>query len=69
MAFELSGRVQDGDIEIESARIDSDAVSGTFSGLYPRVGSAELFVDIRSDDLARTDELARDVRRTTSARR
>ena len=63
MAFELSGRVQDGDIEIESARIDSDAVSGTFSGLYPRVGSAELFVDIRSDDLARTDELARDVRR------
>ena len=63
MAFELSGRVQDGDIEIESARVDSDAVSGTFSGLYPRVGSAELFVDIRSDDLARTDELARDVRR------
>ena len=63
MAFEISGHVQDGDIEIESARIDTDAVSGTLSGLYPRVGSAELFVDVRSDDLARTDELARDLRR------
>ena len=62
VAFEISGRVRDGDIEVESARFDTDAVSGTLSGLYPRVGSAELFVDVRSDNLARADELARGLR-------
>ena len=63
VAFVVSGRVSEGDIELTSAEVETATLTGTMTGLYPREGSAELLVDIHSVDLARTDELARDVRR------
>ena len=63
VAFVVSGRVSEGDIALSSAEVETATLTGTMTGLYPREGSAELLVDIHSVDLARTDELARDVRR------
>ena len=63
VAFVVSGRVSEGDIELTSAEVETATLTGTMTGLYPREGSAELLVDIHSVDLARADELARDVRR------
>ena len=63
VAFVASGRLKGGDIELTSAEVETATLTGTMAGLYPREGSAELLVDIHSVDLARTDELAREVRR------
>lgn len=62
VAFAVSGRVSQGDIELTAGEVETATLTGTLTGLYPREGSAELLVDIDSIDLARTDELARDVR-------
>ncbi len=61
--FKASGRVSDGDIELESMQFETATMSGSMSGLYPREGSADLLVDVTSDDLARTDELSQWLRR------
>ena len=63
VAFVASGRLRGGDIELTSAEVEMATLTGTMTGLYPREGSAELLVDIHSVDLARTNELARDLRR------
>jgi len=63
VSFYASGSLRAGDVEIDEARVETDTLDGTLTGLYPRKAPADLVVDIRSTDLARTDALARDVRR------
>lgn len=67
IAFIADGHLRAGAVEISSSTWETASARGTVHGVYPRVASAELTVEVQSDDLARADALARNVRRWVRA--